>query len=326
MRKTYRFTLITFAVVLMSMTAYKKLASILVTQNDIDEAVKNYLLNDVFATNYDSWYKIRPEGLKLPLGDRATMMSDLLKRAKDLVNSKEFKESYEISIETNKEAYDYKHKDTLQSRTGLAYNNLIAANKQMSEYQMPDAEATRKAMIQTMNTLPPSVLAQAVGQQIVEIKEELQSNEKTEAEKKQLQKKLKENQDLLALSKTNPNEFKKKAIDALYPPELTDKMNNAKNEQDQQFQEQVKKFKEDMAQEQRNYDTYKLENVLPEKLKAFIEEAKSVDYNAAVVKGRFTNPVYERKNNNWKYFYRMGKEPMQQAISFAEKWLSELKK
>ena len=107
---------------------------------------------------------------------------------------------------------------------------------------------------------------------------------------------------------------------------MNEKMNSAKNEQDQQFQEQLKKLREDMAQEQRNYDTYKLANVLPEKLKAFIEEAKSVDYNATVVKGRFTNPVYERKNNNWKYFYRMGKDPMQQAISFAEKWLSELKK
>ncbi|MDI3319168.1 hypothetical protein [Pinibacter soli] len=326
MQKAYRFTLITFAVVLMSMTAYRKLASILVSQNDIDEAVKNYLLNDVFATNYDSWYKIRPQGLKLPSGDRAALMSDLLKRAKDLVNSKEFKESYEISIETNKEAYDYKHKDTLQSKTGLAYNNAIAAQKQVSEYQMPDAEATRKAMIQTMNSLPPSVLVQAVGQQIVEIKEQMQDNEKNEAEKKQLQKSLKEKQDLLALSKTNPNEFKKKAIESLYPADMNEKMNNAKNEQDQQFQEQLKKLKEDMAQEQRNYDTYKLENVLPEKLKAFIEEAKSVDYDATVIKGRFTNPVYERKNNNWKYFYRMGREPMQQAISFAEKWLSELKK
>lgn len=326
MQKAYRFTLITFAVVLMSMTAYRKLASILVTQHDIDEAVKNYLLNDVFATDYDSWYKLRPEGLKLPSANRAAMMSDLLKRTKELVNSKEFKESYEISLETNKEAYDYKHKDTMQSKTGLAYNNLVTAYKQTSDYQMPDAEATKKAMMQTMNSLPPSMLAQAVGQQIVEIKEQMQDNEKTEAEKKQLQKSLKEKQDLLALSKTNPNEFKKKAIESLYPADMNEKMNNAKNDQDREFQEQLKKLKEDMAQEQRNYDTYKLENVLPEKLKAFIEEAKSVDYNATTVKGRFTNAVYERKNNNWKYFYRMGEAPMRQAISFAEKWLSELKK
>jgi predicted phage tail protein len=89
----------------------------------------------------------------------------------------------------------------------------------------------------------------------------------------------------------------------------------------------------------KNYNDYmkKWENDFPEDINAFIgdklkkmlEYTKDIDYTAALVekygKKRFVNPAYEGKRTEWKQGFRAGRDVTEQARSFAEKWLTELK-
>lgn len=41
-------------------------------------------------------------------------------------------------------------------------------------------------------------------------------------------------------------------------------------------------------------------------------------------KQEFANPFYQRKPAEWKFLYRLGKEPVAEARLFAKQWLAEL--
>jgi predicted phage tail protein len=91
--------------------------------------------------------------------------------------------------------------------------------------------------------------------------------------------------------------------------------------------------------EVKNYNDYmkKWEKDFPEninlfiadKLKKMLEYTKDIDYNAALVekygRKRFVNPAYEAKRTEWKQGFRAGKVVTEQARTFAEKWLVELR-
>lgn len=68
---------------------------------------------------------------------------------------------------------------------------------------------------------------------------------------------------------------------------------------------------------------------IADKLQKMLDYTKGIDYNAALVekygKKRFVNPAYEGKRTEWKLGFRAGKEVTEQARTFAEKWLAELK-
>jgi predicted phage tail protein len=91
---------------------------------------------------------------------------------------------------------------------------------------------------------------------------------------------------------------------------------------------QVKNYKDQMIK----WETDFPENInafIGDKLKKMLEYTKDIDYNAVLVekygKKRFANPAYEGKRTEWKQGFRAGREVTEQARSFAEKWLSELK-
>ena len=91
---------------------------------------------------------------------------------------------------------------------------------------------------------------------------------------------------------------------------------------------QVKNYKDYM----KKWETDFPENInafIGDKLKKMLEYTRDIDYNAALVekygKKRFVNPAYEGKRTEWKQGFRAGSEVTEQARSFAEKWLGELK-
>jgi hypothetical protein len=67
------------------------------------------------------------------------------------------------------------------------------------------------------------------------------------------------------------------------------------------------------------------------RLEAFLEMSATVDFQAALKKDEyldkmfFVNPQYERKPNEWKLCYRLGKETTETVREFAKEWLQELK-
>ena len=65
------------------------------------------------------------------------------------------------------------------------------------------------------------------------------------------------------------------------------------------------------------------------RLQEFLALSATVDFNAAVAKSqdgtlKFTNPAYERKDNQWKYLYRAGKPAVDAARASAQEWLKSL--
>lgn len=65
-------------------------------------------------------------------------------------------------------------------------------------------------------------------------------------------------------------------------------------------------------------------------LEDFLDQTKDVDFSATTKLNPqnkhqvFTNPVYEKKDPQWKACYRAGKELTDEARSFAQQWFAEL--
>ncbi|MDJ1498540.1 hypothetical protein QNI19_36730 [Cytophagaceae bacterium DM2B3-1] len=92
----------------------------------------------------------------------------------------------------------------------------------------------------------------------------------------------------------------------------------------------IKKEEARIQKAQEDYENNKYTNMVRLRLKSVIETANSVDFAAEVKANKynqkkFVNPVYEKKSDLWKLFYRAGKEPTMAARDFAQQWLGELK-
>lgn len=95
-----------------------------------------------------------------------------------------------------------------------------------------------------------------------------------------------------------------------------------------QQENEVKNYNDHMKKWEKEFP----ENInlfIADKLQKMLEYTKDIDYNATLVekygKKRFVNPAYEGKRYEWKQGFRAGKEVTEQARTFAEKWLVELR-
>jgi hypothetical protein len=65
------------------------------------------------------------------------------------------------------------------------------------------------------------------------------------------------------------------------------------------------------------------------RLLQFLEETAGIDFGAALIekngKKYFANPAYEHKGNRWKLAFRAGKEVVEPARAFVQKWIEEIK-
>lgn len=74
-----------------------------------------------------------------------------------------------------------------------------------------------------------------------------------------------------------------------------------------------------------------VKTMVRQRLEAFLKLSANIDFNAALKKhasGKkmvFVNDEYERKPYAWKFCFRLGKETVEEARSFAQQWLKELK-
>ena len=64
-------------------------------------------------------------------------------------------------------------------------------------------------------------------------------------------------------------------------------------------------------------------------LEQFLQASANVDFNAQLIKNGkymiFANPAYEHKPEEWKVYYRCGREAVSGARKFAQDWLAKLK-
>ena len=123
---------------------------------------------------------------------------------------------------------------------------------------------------------------------------------------------------------------------------LVDAQKNLKNAEDpnnktyafyaKNYETLVKDFKQNneaqLASWEKKYPTNHLLYVKV-RLLEFLNETKDVDFNAELTtkngKKIFVNPEYERKGNRWKMAFRAGREVVEPAREFVQKWIDEIK-
>jgi len=68
---------------------------------------------------------------------------------------------------------------------------------------------------------------------------------------------------------------------------------------------------------------------IKKRLEEFLNTTKDIDFAAELAekngKKIFLNPDYERKDNRWKMAFRAGKEVVEPARDFVQKWTAEIK-
>lgn len=97
------------------------------------------------------------------------------------------------------------------------------------------------------------------------------------------------------------------------------------------YEQLVKSFKEDytlrMADWEKKYPANHLLYV-KKRLQQFMDVTANIDFDAELVarnnKKVFVQQEYERKDNRWKMAFRAGREVVEPARSFVEKWMSEI--
>jgi hypothetical protein len=65
------------------------------------------------------------------------------------------------------------------------------------------------------------------------------------------------------------------------------------------------------------------------RLQEFLNTTNGIDFSAELTekngKKVFVNPDYERKDGRWKMAFRAGKEVVEPARNFVQKWIGEIK-
>lgn len=96
----------------------------------------------------------------------------------------------------------------------------------------------------------------------------------------------------------------------------------------QQYEFQKKSYEEDVKKWEVKYPASSTAFVKA-RLQQMLDATADVDFNAQLTekwgKKVFVNSAYERKNSNWKYAFRAGKEVTQTVRQFAEQWVKEIK-
>lgn len=94
------------------------------------------------------------------------------------------------------------------------------------------------------------------------------------------------------------------------------------------YNQQMEIYNQKVAGWEEEYPANNPDKMIKKWLNTFLENTGNVDFSAETkeVNGKivFVNQNYERKSHMWKLCFRAGKETVETARTFAEKWLREL--
>ncbi|WP_420150833.1 hypothetical protein [Spirosoma sp.] len=260
---------------------------------------------------FSATHSMRQVAHRIPEGSRATTVRALGKAVRAYVESSVFKNEW---LQDLRATYPY---DEAYTEEGIAKKKQEnEAQKDVMKGQMSTQLA---AMDQGFAHMDPAMLKMAAQSQIGQQEQELASLEGSErtiqAQRVASLKKM------LALPAV---EFKKQ-----YLAWLKQQMQATVNQSTTPELD-----RERLAEEHRKkaeFDAHAdFKPLLKKRLEDFIALSESVDFEARLVpmgrKQAFANPVYERKPAEWKFLYRLGKEPVAEAQVFARQWLADLSK
>jgi hypothetical protein len=239
--------------------------------------------------------------------ERAQAVREMALYAKRLVSSPAFAATYNAWIKERYHAVDH----------GISLDPRAAAN------MSADPQAYMKQM---QNTLAAGIAQSFSQMPAATLKMLFDLDLKNWQNNKDKAKLYTRAQQIAPMLTSNPEEFRKQYIllksSEMGGPDSAAGLEAAKA--DAQKMQADQKARE----EQQAWNDHKLSVELKRRLTEFVTLARTVDFTAQTrsqnSKLVLVNPEYERKSDNWKKLYRLGKEPTQAMLSVAEGWLKEL--
>jgi hypothetical protein len=311
MKKIFPLFLAAVLLVGAAFTAKDTLSDLGLTPDEVKNTVFENLQSDWM--NFPSTYKMRDMARKIPAGSRGAAITALGGVVKAYVQSAEFRERYNEYVEQT-----YR----VEGPTSEAeIKNTRAAYDQAMDAQMENV----KAAYAGLEAIPDNMVPMMIQQQLQAQEQELSGAQG--ARKEQLKKDVAELKQMNARAATHPAEVKK-ALIAMMTRSMAGGLQEAKGEADKEQQKALQKLestKKQLAEREAHRDYNK---VLRERLRAFLTLSATVDFDAKLQKSGskwyFANPAYEQQTEQWKFLYRIGKEPVTAARTFASDWLKEL--
>ncbi|MBD2753642.1 hypothetical protein [Spirosoma validum] len=255
---------------------------------------------------------MRQVAQRIPEGSRATTVRALGKTVRAYIESSVFRNEWRQDLRAT---YPYDETYTAEGIAQKKQEN--EAEKSAMKSQMG---AQMAAMDQGFSQMDPAMLKMAAQSQIAQQEEELASLEGSE--RTMQAQRVASLKKMLALA---PAEFKKQYLASLkqqMQAKANESVTSPELDKGRLAEERKKKAEFDAHAD--------FKPLLKKRLQDFIALSESVDFDARLVpmgrKQAFANPVYERKCAEWKFLYRLGKEPVAEAQLFARQWLTDLSK
>lgn len=302
-----------FLAALMAMKPLDALNDTGVTLENVRQGTLNNLAEEKHFL-FNSTSAMRKIAKRIPENAQATTVRALGKLVRSYVESDNFNREYRQWL---KQKYPVDE----------TYSDAVVAQREQETGGMDAAVNQQMALIQqTYAQLDPAMLQMGIKAQLPQQEAQLATLEGEERAAKARE--LAELKKMLSATEGKPTEFKKQFI--AYHSRLL-KQGSGQNISQQQ--------KELAYAKERNAEYKKQKAVLdahsdfrPQlrmRLKNFIALCDDVDFNAKLMpsgrKQEFMNPEYQRKPAEWKFLYRLGKEPVMEAKAFAQEWLADLK-
>ncbi|MVM41965.1 hypothetical protein GO730_37075 [Spirosoma sp. HMF3257] len=249
---------------------------------------------------------MRQMARRLPESSRGATVKALGKVVRAYVESSTFKQEWLQDVRTY---YPYDESYT---------NEGLAKQQQAQEADKASLKTQMASLDQAFAQMDPGMLQLAVRAQLSQEEQELASLSGNERANKA--------NHIAVLKKMlnlPPAEFKKQYLASLKDQaqaNLNQSNASATVDKDQLAQQRKQKAEFDAHADFRP--------LLKKRLQDFIALTETVDFEARLVpmgyKQEFANPLYQRKPAEWKFLYRLGKEPVTEARLFAQQWLADL--
>jgi hypothetical protein len=281
------------------------------TTEQVKETAFTNVSSDQLVAPYSQ--KVRQLANNIPASSRVSAVQAMGAVVRSYVSSNDFKTRYQDWLKNKYSISDEQTKEAAKTKS-------TSMNEVQSAYNQ------QAAMVQNAySQMPPATLAIMIQSQIKMLQQEL--SEADGADKTAKMQELTELKRLQALSKTKPDEFKKQ-----YVANFDKMLHNARAKNMSKVEDDLTKSKQDAENYQKRLAEYKaasnLNSVLKQRLNDFIVLTGTVDFDAQLTKRgykmEFVNPEYRNQSNNWKLLFRMGKDPVMAARSFAQNWVKEL--
>ena len=255
---------------------------------------------------FNSNATMRKLARRVPETSRAATVRALGKIVRTYVESATFRQDWLQDLRTY-----YPYDDTYSPEN-------LAKQQQENEAGKAALNGQIANLDQAFTQLEPAMLQMAIRSQLIE--EERQLTSLTGDERTVKSRYVADMKKMLTLP---PTDFKKQYL-AYIKQQAHSEMARA-DESPKANQERIAQYRRQKAEFDAHADFRPL---LKKRLQDFITLSSSVDFDARLVsmgyKQEFANPVYQRKPAEWKFLYRLGKEPVMAANTFAQEWIASL--